>query len=137
MLNDLAEVERDDEQYGRAAAHALEALILAREVGSMRFVARSLVILADLARRQGWLERSARMLGAAASRLDESGDLNPWLDKPTLDREVSQLRAVLEEPPFAREWTAGQRLSLDQVIAEWLPDADELLYSGKRSGYRA
>jgi predicted ATPase/uncharacterized protein HemY len=105
-------------QGDHTAARALygESLAIERELGNRSGVAESLETLAGLAHEQGQPERAARLFGAAeALREAIAIPLRPIL-RPEYERQISSLRAALDQATLAAAWEAGRALTLDEAI---------------------
>jgi len=112
-LGNLALVRKD---YVQAEAHFRESLLLRQALGDQTGLLTLLPGLAELALAQGQLDHSARLYGACIS-------LRQAYDYPLMGEEQSkyeQCRAVLQEQlgeaEFAAAWTAGQSMTLTQVV---------------------
>ncbi len=117
----MALVAQGDE--GSALPVYAESLGLFHAVGSTWGVAYSLEGIAAVACAQGEPARAARLCGAAAALRDAIGAPLPPLDRAAYDRIVDAARAALGDDAFGAAWAAGHVLSLDQAIAEAVPDA--------------
>jgi tetratricopeptide (TPR) repeat protein len=84
--------------------------------------ARCLAVLADIARRQGKLERVARLLGAVQP-LRGVGEA-PW-EPAEYERLAAAARDRLSDAAFAAAWDEGQAMTLDQAIAYALGEAND------------
>ena len=69
---------------------------------------------------RGAHRRAVRLLGAATSIGDAWWPVILFENTPDDQVALAKARAVLGEDAFAREWAAGQSLTLEQAIAEAL-----------------
>jgi tetratricopeptide (TPR) repeat protein len=76
--------------------------------------------LAGVAGAQGQLERAARLFGAAEVLRESTGTPLPPAYRAAYERDVTAIRAQLDDDVFAAAWAAGQALTLEQAIAEAL-----------------
>ena len=119
----LGHVRREQSAFDQATALYREALMLSLELADKLRVARGLEAMATVLWVEGQPERATRLLGAAARLRDELGaGLHP-LERPTIDRTVEAVRAVLGDE-FDGEWTAGRALAMEDAVAEALGGED-------------
>jgi DNA-binding CsgD family transcriptional regulator len=116
VLLRLAHVALDQGQAPEAATLLTQSLVLFRELGDRPSLARSLVGLARVAAAQRQFEPSLQF-AAAAEVLAQSGGFELDLDSRARRKHDQALaRAALGQRAAARAWTAGQALSLDQMM---------------------
>jgi tetratricopeptide (TPR) repeat protein len=106
--------KQGDLDTGRARLE--ESLALFQEMGHRYGLARSLERLAGLALAQGQTERAARLYSAAASLREAIGSPLGPLGQAELDEDVAAIRKALGETSFARAWTEGAALTLEQAL---------------------
>jgi hypothetical protein len=113
--SELAHLERHEGHVAQALYR--QTIVAWEELGNQSAVAHQLECLAFLARAEGQVERAARLLGAAkAARAAHGSPM--WPDQqPEYDRELAAVRAQLDEAGLAREWEAGQGLTLEEALA--------------------
>jgi DNA-binding CsgD family transcriptional regulator len=63
---------------------------------------------------------ATRLLGAAAATREAIGAPVPPVDRPALEQAMASARTTLGTAQFDAAWTAGQGLSLEDVVAEAL-----------------
>jgi len=101
-------------------ARGRDCLAEAQAVGDRGLIAAALATFADLQLKAGFHERGTRLLAAeSAWRAGLGGRraISIWSwPGPSPDA----ARELLGEAAFARDWTAGQRLSLDEAVREAL-----------------
>jgi tetratricopeptide (TPR) repeat protein len=100
----------DSEEAGPGSTHGL----------SVRFTAVCLVSVAGVAASAGQPERAGRFLGAADAALAAVGARLWPAERADYEQTLQAVRAPLDEAAFAAAWTAGQRLPLEQAVAEAL-----------------
>ena len=104
LLNNLARVERDQQDWQRAAALCAESLALFRELGDRHGVAWILSNLAVIAQRRGAWEWAARLHGAAEALREAVGSaalsLSPS-ERANYEAAVAATRAELGDDAFA------------------------------------
>jgi tetratricopeptide (TPR) repeat protein len=120
----------------RALALLRESLAVVHRRGERLEVAAGLEGLATVAAGTAQPARAARLLGAAAALRAAIGAPLPPVDRPAYDAALTVTRAALGEDAFAAAWTAGERLTLDESVAEAL-NVDGLSPEAERSSAQA
>ncbi|HLZ30711.1 MAG TPA: tetratricopeptide repeat protein [Chloroflexota bacterium] len=118
-LRQLGLCELDRGQPDQARHWLAAALILARDTGDRAGVARSLDGLGD-ALATSDPGRAVRLAAAAAALWQSMDALPNPSERNRLDRWIQVAQRSLGDRAFAAEWSLGQRLRLDQVVAEAL-----------------
>lgn len=143
VLTNLAEVARDQGQIEQAETLYRESLRGHRALGNKAGLIVGLEGWAGLARERGEPERAARLLGAAQAARDALGFALMPGDQPAHERDVAALRAAMEaafpggDEAFARAWTAGTAMTLQQAVGEVLGQPDgEAPPQAKQPGLR-
>lgn len=123
-LGDLGSMRHAQGDLARARDHFKESLSLSRELGFKQGIAQSLEAFACLALKEARTERCVRLWGAAAAlREIISSPLAPDV-REKQEREIATVRKTLGESAFAKAWTEGRAMTLEQAIAYALePDA--------------
>jgi hypothetical protein len=116
----LGHVTKEMGDHARATTLYRESLVLRRELGDIHLIAASLEDFAALAGQQGrspneedpgsWMERAARLLGAAEALCQMQGGTLPGSDAEVY------ARATLGDEAFAAAWETGRTMSLEQMI---------------------
>ncbi len=117
-LNGLAEVARRQGDYEQARALYLESLALNKAIAFKYSVALALAGLAGVSIERGQPERGVRLFGAAAAVLAQMG---AQMDAARLADQAVMLdttRAALGDVAFEAAWARGQRMSLEEAIAD-------------------
>jgi hypothetical protein len=103
-------------EFDRAAALYRESLTRWSKMGGRRGIAECLEGTAGLALARGELERSVRLYAAAEAIRRAIGALRRPRSREEYERDLTAIRAGLDEEVFATGWKDGQALTLDQAI---------------------
>ena len=95
-----------------------EALALTRVAGPRVVVVAALGELGVLAVGQGQARQGARLLGAAARMRQEMGTPVRPADRTAIEGALAAARTSLGDAAFADAWSAGQTLSVEQLVAQ-------------------
>lgn len=116
-IYDLGRIDLLQNNLDMAASHFKESFLLFQEKGNLRDRILCLVGPAHLFLAQDKLEHAARLF-AAFQNLSESNhiDSEPY-DRMDVERILMTLQANLEETRFARAWSEGKKMTLDEAIA--------------------
>jgi predicted ATPase/Tfp pilus assembly protein PilF len=106
---------RDDDERATACFH--ESMLLNRDLGNKLGLAKALIGFGRLALTQGEPDRSARLFAAAEALHQTIGAPIPPYERIQFDREVSHLRALLEEETFATNWNEGKNMAVEQAVS--------------------
>ncbi|MGH7600482.1 MAG: tetratricopeptide repeat protein, partial [bacterium] len=104
----------DDE---RATACFHESMLLNRDLGNKLGIAKALFGFGSLALAEGDAARSARLFAAAEALHKTIGAPMTAYDRIRFDREVSRVRALLEDETFATTWNAGKNMTTEQAVS--------------------
>lgn len=118
VLINLGDLSRDTGAVGQAATRYGEGLQSAQAIGEQWLVAYGLEGLAGVAAARGDVERAARCWGAAAGLRETIGAPLLPVERTAVEREVAETRATLDDTAFAKAWSIGQALPIEQAIAE-------------------
>jgi tetratricopeptide (TPR) repeat protein len=125
-------LRRDD--AAEASARFKESLSLRRDVGDTSAVIESLEGLAETAGALGNVALGVRLFGAAdALRLATGAPLPVSLSGEFRSKFLAAARGNLGEGAFNHEWAQGEKLSIDQAVAE----ATTAVYGPTLIGLRA
>lgn len=105
-----------EKDFARATVLCQESLSLNLELGDPRGVLACLAGFADIAVVQGKFERAAQIMAAVESQLAAMGMRLLPVDKLEYERNLALLRIQLDEKKFAKFWTKGKAMSLDDTI---------------------
>jgi predicted ATPase/class 3 adenylate cyclase len=114
----LGEVARLQGDTSRARTLLRQAWHQAREVGDPRVIVMGLESFANLAAEAGEGERAARLLGAAAKVRESIGSPPMPIEQAETEAVMAPVRAEMGEEAWEAAFTAGQMLSLEDVVDE-------------------
>ena len=99
-------------------AHALfeECLTLQHDNGNKQGVIEAVAGLAGLAVDTDQFTRAAQLFGTVEALIETMGAPLAPADRMEWERDVARLRAELDEPSVATQWSARQALSLEEVV---------------------
>jgi tetratricopeptide (TPR) repeat protein len=104
----------NDNEAATACFH--ESMLLNRDLGNKLGMAKTLVGFGSVALAKGDLERSASLFAAAEALHQTIGAPMTAYERIRCDREVSRVRALLEEKIFATIWNAGKNMTAEQAV---------------------
>ncbi len=114
--SNLAHLEREVGQYGRALEYYRETIVAFRDIGQMGAVAHQLECFGFIALAQEQDER-ALALFAAAERLREQSATPMTPDEQRyFDEQVGKLHQHVEPKRFAALWGEGRARTVEQAI---------------------
>jgi predicted ATPase/DNA-binding CsgD family transcriptional regulator len=119
-IRSLGDLARDRGDLAGAMTRYTESVNLAQEHGDRLFLADALSGVASVAAAQGDPARATRLFGAAAAIREQLGASVEGWERPSYERGVAAVRAVLTSEAFATAWAAGEGLSPEEVVAEAL-----------------
>jgi tetratricopeptide (TPR) repeat protein len=116
----LATIYIDRGELDRAEESLLESLRLKREIGDRGGLVNCIEAISSVEGRRGHTERSVRLAAAAArDRITHENPLTPIVaESRTTWRE--EIRAELGDDAFDREWAAGERRRIEDIVEELL-----------------
>lgn len=130
----LGDIDFEIGDVGSAAARYARALGLFLPMGNRVGIAQCLEKLARCALIRGHLSSAARLLGSSTALFSTLGVTPPPDRDPATD--VAALKPRVSPEEFARDWDAGQALSLAEAAAEALALAAELVEETPRAAGR-
>ncbi len=117
IRSELAHLERRQGHFAQAKPLYRETLLEWQRLGHRAAIAHELECLAIIAKSQEEDERAARLFGAAeVLRENINLPMTPF-EHVEYAREVSDLRANMNEAAFAKAWADGRALTMEQAIA--------------------
>lgn len=120
VLHGLARVAQRSGRDAEAARLYHDVLRLRQSLGERNGVIECCEEIAALLVKRGQVEPAVRLLGAAAT-LRAAISLAPWLaERLAAEESLANARQTLTKAAFSATWTGGQRLTLDQAMAEAL-----------------
>ncbi len=117
-LRNLAAVMRERNEWVKARGVLQESLLWYRTLASSLSFAECLESFAGLARAEGQPERAVRLYATAAALRETLGAPQMPIEREVVERDMSALRASLEEPVFAAAWEVGRTRPVEEVLAE-------------------
>jgi predicted ATPase/class 3 adenylate cyclase len=120
MLLNLGRVAQAQGNTTKAAQLFTESLTLMRETPFSETHEAALEGLAGVAGAQGQPARAAHLFGAAEVLRESTGMPLAPAYRAAYERDVAAIRAQIDEPTFTAAWAQGQKLTLEQAIAEAL-----------------
>jgi tetratricopeptide (TPR) repeat protein len=120
VLITVGQIRRAQGEIAAARMSLTEALSLAWAKGPRVVMAAALDELGVQAVRQGQAEHGVHLLGAAAALRQAMGTPVRPADRPAIEAALAAAHASLGEIAFNDAWAAGQRLPVEQVVADAL-----------------
>ena len=115
-LANLAFIAYDEGEYERGMELAMPLLRQRMGIGWVEWTLVGLMVLAGPLGKLDQPEKAARMLGASAALMAETGIYYQAGDQPEADKYIANVRIQLDEATFKTAWTQGQTMTLEQVI---------------------
>jgi tetratricopeptide (TPR) repeat protein len=119
----LATLESAERNYALACDLYRQGLALYRKVGDREGVASCLERLPEAYAGLGQIERAVRLWGAAEALRRAIRAPIPLAHRSHYERAVARVRAEWDEETFARAWTEGCGMTLEDAIAYVLSEA--------------
>ena len=119
-LQSLGETALAQGDAALATTHFTEALMLCRDLGDRAGMAWCLAGLAGVAAVNEDPERAAWLWGAAEALRQSIGAREAPASRATRERLIAQARKQLGEAAFAAKWAEGQKMTMEEAIAEAL-----------------
>jgi non-specific serine/threonine protein kinase len=110
----------------RAGEHFRKSLKLRSDIGDKGGTAWCLEKLAEMAINSGQDEQATRLFGAAAELRASINSVIDPVDQPEYHRKVELLRQRMGDDRFKSWWAEGESLSLEEVMAYAISEAEEL-----------
>lgn len=116
VRSELAHIERLDGQHDKALSMYRETVLEWKRLGHRAAVANQLECFAFIARTHAQSERAVKLLGAAEALRETIQIDMSQLERVEYEREVSDLKANLDEKVFAQLWSLGRSMTMDEAI---------------------
>jgi tetratricopeptide (TPR) repeat protein len=116
-LGNLGHVAGNQGDYAQARSLIEESLGIFRDLGDKRGIAECLVDLGCVANDEGRADSAMRLLALGQKLAERIAYKFKPPAQEQFERCVSALRARVGEETFAREWAAGQQMSVEQAVA--------------------
>ncbi len=124
IYSELAHIERHEGHYQQAAAAYRKTILGWQKLGHRAAIAHQLESFAFVARALGQAPRAARLFAAAEALRQKIGIPMDPQERVEYDREVTDLRAHMDEAAFASSWAAGRQLTMEQAISYAIKEDD-------------
>jgi tetratricopeptide (TPR) repeat protein len=121
LLGRTAYLTGESVQARRCLVEGLEAVRASRLKGLP--LAHCLESLAAVEGSDGQPIRAAHLFGAAQTWWLACGAVRHWPEREAYERDMSSVRAQLDESAFAAAWDEGRAMTLDQILDYALEDA--------------
>jgi hypothetical protein len=123
--SEMAHVARQIGNYEEALILYRETLPDWQKIGHRGAVAHQLECMAFIAKAQEQGERAVRLMSAAEALRKVSNSLRTPQERIEYDRELTGLRAGMDEKTFQSVWEEGWSLDMDQAIDLAMSEQDE------------
>jgi len=114
--SELAHLERRQGHFSQVEPLYRETIQEWQKIGHRAAVAHELECFAFIAKAQEEDQRAAQLFGAAEILRENINIPMMPTERPEYDREVSDLRANMDEATFAKAWAEGRALTMEQAI---------------------
>lgn len=116
VRSELAHIERLDGHIDKATTMYHETILEWKRLGHRAAVANQLECYAFIARTQEQSERAVQLLGAAEALRELINIDMSQLERVEYEREVTDLKANMDEKEFIALWAAGRSMTMEQAI---------------------
>jgi len=120
----LGFVSYHEGDYEQSLAQARSGLKSAQSIGSRFFGVCALAGAAGPLSKLGFPERAARLMGATDAQLVNMGLGNQPGDQFEIDMYIAEIKSVLGEEAYQREYEIGLRMSLNEAVAYTLEEVE-------------
>jgi hypothetical protein len=110
-------------EYEKSITLCKESLNYNQNVGSPRGVIGCLVGFAAIAVAQEKYQYATQLMAAIETQMVSMGITPMYMDQQEYDRNLSQLRAQLDNAVFEKAWSKGRAMSLEQTVDFALQEA--------------
>jgi predicted ATPase/class 3 adenylate cyclase len=114
--SEFAHLDRREGRFEKAKPLYRETIQEWQKLGHRAAVAHQIECFAFIAKSEEEDERAARLLGAAEALRERINIPMMPTERPEYDREVSDLRANMDEATFVKAWAEGRALTMEQAI---------------------
>jgi predicted ATPase/class 3 adenylate cyclase len=115
--SELAHLKRRQGYFVEAKPLYRETIQEWQQIGHRAAIAHQLECFAFIAKVQEEAERAARLFGAAEDLRENINIPMMSPERVEYDREVNDLRANMDESAFAKAWSEGRSMTMEQAIA--------------------
>jgi hypothetical protein len=117
IQSELAHLERRQGHLTQAKPLYRETIQEWQRIGHRAAIAHELECFAFIAKAQEQDEHAARLFGAAEALRETINISMTAFERMEYDREISDLRANMDEAIFAKAWAEGRDMTMEQAIA--------------------
>jgi len=116
VRSEMAHMERLEGHHDTAAAMYRETILEWKRLGHRAAVANQFECFAFIARSHAQPERAIKLLGAAEALREIINIHMSEMERVEYEREVSHLKASMDEKMFTSLWTEGRAMTMEQAI---------------------
>ena len=116
IQSELAHIERETGQYRQAIPMYRETILEWQRLGHRAAITHQLECFAFIAKAQEQPERAAKLFGAAEALREKINIAMTPQERIEYDREITDLRANMDEKAFASHWAEGRSMRMDDAI---------------------
>jgi tetratricopeptide (TPR) repeat protein len=116
IQSELAHIERELGQYQQAIPIYQETILEWKRLGHRAAIAHQLECFAFVAKAQEKVERALKLLGAAEALREKINIAMTPPERLEYEREITDLRANVEEKIYKSYWAEGRAMTMEQVI---------------------
>ena len=116
VRSELAHLERYEGHYQEAKAMYQESIVEWKRIGHRAAIAHQLECFASIAKIEEQGQRAARLFGAAESLREKIDIPMTAMEHVEYEREISDLKAGMDEKVFESSWTEGRDMTMEQAI---------------------
>jgi tetratricopeptide (TPR) repeat protein len=125
IKSEFAHALRYEENYPQAVSAYQETLREWQRMGHRAAVAHQLECIAFIARATEQFEKAVRLVGAAEALREKIEIDMTAQEREEYEKEISDLKAKLDESDFASLWAEGRSMTMDEAIVLALEDGNE------------
>ena len=116
IQSELAHIEREQGQYRQAISMYRETILEWQRLGHRAAIAHQLECFAFIAKAQEQPERAAKLFGAAEALREKINIAMMPQERIEYEREVTDLRAGMDESVFNSAWAQGRAMTMEEAI---------------------
>jgi hypothetical protein len=116
IRSELAHIERYEGQHEQAKAAYKETIVEWKRIGHRAAIAHQLECFGSVAKVEEQGQRAARLFGAAEALREKIDIPMTAMEHMEYEREISDLKAGMDEKVFTSAWAEGRALTMDQAI---------------------
>ena len=116
IKSELAHIDRYEGKYQQAKAVYKETILEWKRIGHRAAIAHQLECFASIAKIEKQGQRAARLFGAAEALREKIDIPMTAMEHVEYEREISDLKAGMDEKVFTFAWAEGRAMTMDQAI---------------------